>query len=124
MKKLLLLMTLMMPLLFSSCGDDKGDPDFFSKQLIGEWVEVNGPEDELFHIKFDSTHKGLIWITDNQVTILEAPFTWTENGGLIVIKITEDGKTTKGTGEIRDGFLYIYGNSGDESDYILYTKVK
>ena len=55
MKKLLLLMTLMMPLLFSSCGDDKGDPDFFSKQLIGEWVEVNGPEDELFHIKFDST---------------------------------------------------------------------
>ncbi len=124
MKKLLFLMTLMMPLLFASCGDDKDEPTSFSKQLVGEWEEINGPELELFHLKFISDHKGLFWITENGVKIEETPFTWAQDGNNVVVTVTVDGETSTGTGIFRDGFLFLYDDTEGIESAIVYKKVK
>ena len=114
----------MMPLIFASCGDDNDEPVSFKKQIIGEWVENNGIEAELFHIKFDSNYKGLHWITENGVIIDQTPFTWAEDGNTIVITVIEDGITSTGKGVIKNGLLYIYGDEEGEEYAIAYKKVK
>ena len=126
MKKILLLITFIMPLFFASCGDDDDSPSTFSKQLIGEWVEYNGNEIELFHYKFDSDHKGLFWVTEYGEVIEEISFSWSTKGDVLSFTINDDYETYTGKGFIKDGLLCIYNedDEGDEDSYIYYKKVK
>jgi len=121
MKKILLLLAIIVPFVFTSCGDDKDEPKTLEQQLIGEWVESTDFEIDLFNLKFNTDHTGKLWVTDLGVTKpgSESNFTWSLTGSNLVIEAS-DGEIANSTISITDNVLKIVQSDGD---VVLFKKV-
>lgn len=82
MKKILFLMAVLLPLIFTSCGDDKDVLSSQEQELVGEWAIVKTPEsgneDMRFVFKKERTGSRRHVVDGNVVT--DISFKWTLEG--------------------------------------------
>lgn len=92
MKKILLLMTLVLPFLLNSCGDDKDILSTQEQELLGEWALIktaDNPND--IHYVFKKERTGSRRRIEDGNVVSDFAFRWTFDGN----KLTLD----YGTGE-------------------------
>lgn len=82
MKKIFFLMAVLLPLIFTSCGDDKDVLSSQEQELVGEWAIVKTPEsgneDMRFVFKKERTGSRRHVVDGNVVT--DISFKWTLEG--------------------------------------------
>ncbi len=94
MKKLLLALALMLPMVvFTACEKDKeNEPGNGSgNELVGTWAEDSDPE-EILYYQFNADHSGYEWyVVYEEETSDKYSFTWSANGNTLTIVYHEDG---------------------------------
>ena len=110
MKKILLLMAIILPFVFTSCGDDKDEPQNLEQELIGEWVENTNSNYEVYHYIFKSDHTGSWWVTNNNVLIdgfVVTTFTLSVKGNSLTLVNDANGGSASTTFSIKNGILHF-----------------
>ena len=111
MKKILLLITIILPLVLTSCGDDKDEPKSLEQQLIGKWEsswEIDGDNYHNIAI-FDSEHQFYHSGYKNDTEIIRVSYTWELNGNTIKLIRNYDSAETTHEISIKDNALTISG---------------
>lgn len=86
MKKYIYLLFAIMSLLcIAACGDDDEPVSSLEKQLIGEWDD-GASSSEVFHLKFDSNHRGTFWVTEHGETDITIDFKWSVNDDILTLE--------------------------------------
>ena len=95
MKKILLLMAIFLPLVLTSCGDDKDEPkQNLEQELIGGWVgDVYNIEDGQVvvthprsgYMVFNADHTGKTWTVIDGVRSPDTHFTWSLKGNILTM---------------------------------------
>ena len=98
MKKILLSMAILLPFVFTSCGDDKDEPkQNLEQELIGTWVgdlydivdgEMIVTHPHSAYILFNADHTGKTWSVIDGVNKPVRNFNWSLKGNILTI---EDG---------------------------------
>ena len=86
MKKILLLMTLVLPFILNSCDDDKDILSTQEQELVGEWAIVktaDTPND--IHYVFKKERTGSRRIVVNGEVTNDVPFNWTFDGNKLTL---------------------------------------
>lgn len=111
MKKILLLMAIVLPLVLTSCGDDKDEPKSLENQLIGQWEsswEIDGDNYHNIAI-FDSDHQIYHSGYKNDTQIIRVSYTWELNGNTLKLIRNYDSAETTHEITIKDDILTISG---------------
>ena len=126
MKKLfIILATIIMPFILTSCGDDKDEPKNLESQLIGEWIEDTSryPQylAEVIHFTFKSDHSGYEWWTyfDDKTHRDEIKFDWDIDGYYLILK-GKNGYSVKTRFSINNGTLQF----DDYKEKLEFIRVK
>ena len=95
MKKILLLMAIILPFVFTSCGDDKDEPkQILEQELIGSWVgdeytvvdgKVVVTHPHSAYILFNADHTGKRWSVIDGVKSPVYNYTWSLKGNVLSI---------------------------------------
>ena len=95
MKKILLLLAIILPFVFTSCGDDKDEPkQNLEQELIGSWVgdvyniidgKVVVTHPHSGYILFNADHTGKSWRFIDGVMSPDYNFTWSLKGNILTI---------------------------------------
>lgn len=123
MKKIFLLWVLIVPFIFSSCGNDNDEPKNPGEAIIGEWLMLdddgkmpNPADDEVWHMEFFPNYDVKEWVTHFGVTTEQHNYGWQLSDGKLYIKKGSQSFPM----EIKGGVLTIY-----YSDYTeQYKKLK
>lgn len=88
MKKILLLLAIMLPLVLTSCGDDNDVLSSLEKELVGEWAIVRTPEsgDADFHYVFNKERTGSRRHLVDGTVVTSVPFKWTLDGKRLTLE--------------------------------------
>ena len=111
MKKILLLMAIVSPLVLTSCGDDKDEPKSLENQLIGQWEsswEIDGDSYHNIAI-FDSDHQFYHSGYKNDTQIIRVSYTWELNGNTLKLIRNYDSAESSHEITIKDNTLTISG---------------
>ena len=111
MKKLLLLMAIIMPLVLTSCGDDKDEPKSLEDQLIGQWESSWETDGDNYHniAIFDTEHQFYHSGYKNESQILRVSYTWELKGNTLKLIRNYDSAETTHEISIKDNALTISG---------------
>lgn len=123
MKKIFLLWVLIVPFIFSSCGNDNDEPKNPGEAIIGEWLMLYdgrmpdpSVDDEIWHMEFFPNYDVKEWVTHFGVTTEQNNYGWQLSDGKLYIKTGSQSFPM----EIKGGVLTIY-----YSDYTeQYKKLK
>lgn len=87
MKKILLLLAIVLPLVFSSCGDDNDVLSSQEEQLVGEWAIINEPGSQAddYHYVFKKERTGSRRHIEDGNVKTDVPFNWTLNGNKLTL---------------------------------------
>ncbi len=94
MKKLLLALALMLPMVvFTACEKDKeNEPGTGSgNELVGTWVNDSDPMN-LFYFQFNADHSGYEWEVYQGEPDEKYPFTWSADGNTLTMVYHDDGE--------------------------------
>ncbi len=87
MKKMLLLMAIVLPFIFSSCGDDDDILSSREKELVGEWAIIKASETQAddFHYVFKKERTGSRrHLVDGNV-VTDIAFKWSLDGNRLTL---------------------------------------
>lgn len=89
MKKILLILAILLPLVFTSCGDDNDALSSREQELVGEWAIVKTSENqEDYHYVFNKERTGSRrHLEDGNVTT-DIRFNWTLDGNRLTLDYT------------------------------------
>ena len=86
MKKILFLLTFMLPLVFTSCGDDNDVLTSQEQELVGEWAIIKTADTQNdIHYVFKKERTGSRRILVNGEVTNDIGFKWTLNGKTLAI---------------------------------------
>ena len=86
MKKILFLLTFMLPLIFTSCGDDNDVLTSQEQELVGEWAIIKTADTQNdIHYVFKKERTGSRRILVNGEVTNDIGFKWTLNGKTLTI---------------------------------------
>ena len=86
MKKILFLLTFMLPLVFTSCGDDNDVLTSQEQELVGEWAIIKTADTQNdIHYVFKKERTGSRRILVNGEVTNDIGFKWTLNGKTLTI---------------------------------------
>ena len=119
MKKILLLMAIILPFVFTSCGDDKDEPkQNLEQELIGQWYFMVN-EYTVNNYLFNSDHTGKHWMKqDGEVlnwTVRSFNWSLKEVDNVTYLNITSDEPHSIPASmpiSIKDDILYIIQDEG------------
>lgn len=81
MKKIFLLLAIMLPLVLSSCGDDKDILSSMEQDLVGEWAIIKTADTQNdIHYVFNKDRTGSRWLVVDGQAVSPVPFDWTFDG--------------------------------------------
>ena len=82
MKKILMLLAIMLPLVFTSCGDDNDVLSANEQELLGEWaiVRPGGSQADDYHYVFKKERTGSRRHLVDGTVVTDIAFKWTLNG--------------------------------------------
>lgn len=82
MKKILMLLAIMLPLVFTSCGDDNDVLSANEQELLGEWAIVRpvGSQVDDYHYVFKKERTGSRRHLVDGTVVTDIAFKWTLNG--------------------------------------------
>ena len=87
MKKILLILSIMLPFILTSCGDDNDVLSLMEQELVGEWAIINpaGSQADDYHFVFNKERTGSRWrVVDGEV-VSSVPFNWTLEGSTLTL---------------------------------------
>ena len=86
MKKILLLMTLVLPFILNSCDDDKDILTSQEQDLVGEWAIIKTADTQNdIHYVFKKERTGSRRIVVNGEVTNDVPFNWTFDGNKLTL---------------------------------------
>lgn len=118
MKKLLFLLTIMLPFIFSSCGNDNDVLSPMEQDLVGEWAIVNAPgsQAEDFHYVFNKERTGSRRHIVNGEVKTDVAFNWTLDGNKLTLNYA--GQQTVLEITLKVGEMHVvYVATGASEDY-------
>lgn len=82
MKKILMLLAIMLPLVFTSCGDDNDVLSANEQELLGEWAIVRPVDSQVddYHYVFKKERTGSRRHLVDGTVVTDIAFKWTLNG--------------------------------------------
>lgn len=118
MKKIMLLLLALMPVvLFTACSSNDDEDWGNDSALVGIWVEDTNRTFEVFHMQFNADGSGYHWATNNGVvdSYGKTKITWRTNGSSLCITYPGEGEaahTYKVEGDklttVYDGETIVY----------------
>lgn len=118
MKKTLFLLAIMLPFIFSSCGDDNDVLSPMEQELVGEWARINalGSETADYHYVFNKEHTGSHRHIVNGEVNTEIAFNWTLDGNKLTLNYA--GQQTVLEITLKVGEMHVvYVATGANEDY-------
>ncbi|MBR5639578.1 MAG: hypothetical protein IKW83_07425 [Muribaculaceae bacterium] len=87
MKKTLLLLAIMLPFIFTSCGDDNDVLSSMEQELVGEWaiIKTTDTQADDYHYVFNKERTGSRRHIVNGEVVTDVPFNWTLNGNTLTL---------------------------------------
>ena len=87
MKKILFLLAIVLPLVFTSCGDNNDVLSPMEQELVGEWAIINSPgsQSEDFHYVFKKERTGARRHLVNGQVETDIAFKWTLEGNTLTL---------------------------------------
>ncbi|MBR5030524.1 MAG: hypothetical protein IKX63_05425 [Muribaculaceae bacterium] len=126
MKKIFLLMAIVLPFIFGSCGDDGDVLSSREEQLVGEWAIINTPETqgEDFHYVFKKERTGSRWHLEDGTVVSDIAFKWILDGNLLTLDYGTGIKLELEISINNDILHIIYKSTGVAEDYKKVVKTE
>ena len=118
MKKILLLMTIMLPFFLTSCGDDNDVLSSMEQELVGEWaiIKTTDTQADDYHYVFNNERTGSRRHIVNGEVVTDVPFNWILNGNTLTLDYAGQKLVVEITMKINQMHV-VYVATGASEDY-------
>ena len=118
MKKILLLMTIMLPFFLTSCGDDNDVLSSMEQELVGEWaiIKTTDTQADDYHYVFNKERTGSRRHIVNGEVVTDVPFNWILNGNTLTLDYAGQKLVVEITMKINQMHV-VYVATGASEDY-------